>query len=546
MCVCEISPNAPSVSCIAGIDPNDQAKTMAACTFFTSVCRWLPLTGKIDRFSTSTPPPPSNWVDETSFAEKEEFEVNSMSRAMERLPEVLPTWGLSLLERLITLVEQSGEPSKKYKTPIDYLNTVSAMGSSSEGRLEVDLTRSHATLMNINAANDLYQSWSIFNLSISLFSQMDEQTLQCATRTLLVFCLENSCCGSVKDAANLIRSLVAASPEKGLRNCLPALAEGFETRKKQQCRLDVHCCVGFLPLISSFMPPCEVSVQTKAWRLRLMSGAVRNAGASTLQHIPLLQQCLDIGLQSPASSDKGVLKSACKLFRRLLSTLLSRYCMNRFSHNSGKLGDKCPWQLCAPVACDSEALDIQWHEPSEEERFMASELINVYVKQPLNSYSDSTPTEEWRRGLKVATYALVGAVCASVEDAENGDDEKFIAVGAVGDWGKGAEHTTSLRHWTLAFVHSAFNNILLSENGKTKTPDPKVLKLLMEMGQLAVTRRSFNTPSKVRSMRLVVVFIAFAPHSCKYITLLSKIRPKKAYITSHSLIFGLLMNRFLI
>ncbi len=228
--MCANSPNVLSLSFIAGIDPNDQAKTLAACTFFTSVCCWLPLTGKIDRFTTSTPPPPSNWVDETYSADKEAFEVDSMSRAMERLPEALPIWGLSLLERLITLIEQSGEPSKKFKKPIDYLNTVSAMGSS-EGRMEAEPTQFHAALMHINAANDQYQSWGIFSLSMSLFSQMDEQTLQCASRTLMVFCLENPCCDSVKDAANLLRALVAASPEKGLRNCLPALAEGFETRK---------------------------------------------------------------------------------------------------------------------------------------------------------------------------------------------------------------------------------------------------------------------------------------------------------------------------
>ncbi len=242
-----------------------------------------------------------------------------------------------------------------------------------------------------------------------------------------------------------------------------------------------------------------------------MSGAVRNAGASTLQYVPLLRRCLDIGLQSSASPDKGVLKSACKLLRRLLSTLICRYSMNTYSHNSGKAVGKCSWQLCAPVACDSEALDILWHEPCEEERFMASELINVYVKQPLNAYSDFTPTEEWRRGLKVATYALSGIVWASIERAKSGDDEKFIAVGALGGWGKGAEHATSLRHWTLAFVQSAFHNLFLSESGKTKTPDPKVLKQLMEMGQLAATRRSNNSPSKVRSMRLVVDCTVFTP-----------------------------------
>ncbi len=279
-----------------------------------------------------------------------------------------------------------------------------------------------------------------------------------------------------------------------------------------------------------------------------MSGAVRNAGASTLQHIPLLCRCLDVGLQSSASSDKGVLKSACKLLRRLLSTLICRYSMDTYSHNSGKAVGKCSWQLCAPVAFDSEALDILWHEPCEEERFMASELINIYVKQPLNAYSDFTPIEEWRRGLKVATYALSSTVWASIEDAESGDDEKCIAVGAMGGWGKGtdAEHATSLRHWTLAFVHSAFHNLFLSENGKTKTPDPKVLKQLMAMGHLAATRRSSHSPNKVRSMRLVVGCTVFTPQTCKYITLflLSKIRQKCLHC--HYLIIGLLMNRFLI
>ncbi len=231
-----------------------------------------------------------------------------------------------------------------------------------------------------------------------------------------------------------------------------------------------------------------------------MSGAVHNAGASTLQHVPLIRHCLDIGLQSSAGgSDKGVLKSACKLLRRILSTLISRYSMDERSHSSGKIGGGCSWQLCAPVTCDSGVLDILWHEPSDEERFVASELINCYVKQPLNTYLDSTTTiEEWRRGLKVATYALNATVWASVEDAENGDDQKFIAVGALGGWGKGAEHVTSLRYWALEFVHSAFHNLFLSINGRTKTPDPKVLKLLMQMGQLAATRRSAHSPSKVR------------------------------------------------
>ncbi len=269
--------------------------------------------------------------------------------------------------------------------------------------------------------------------------------------------------------------------------------------------LPYYLRISFFSLFS-FMP-CEVSPQTKAWRLRLMSGAVRNAGASTLQHVPLLRHCLDIGFQSSASSDKRVLKSACKLFRRLLSTLMCRYTMDTYSHSSGKvLRDDCrSWQLCAPAACDSRSTDISWHEPCEEERFLAAELVDTYVKQPLNAYSDFTPIEEWRRGLKVATYALSAIVWASIEDAESGDDGKFIAVGALGGWGKGAEHATSLRHWTLEFVHSAFHNLFLSENGKTKSPDPKVLKQLMEMGQLASTRRSANSPSKVR--RYICVYV---------------------------------------
>ncbi len=228
-----------SVFYIAGIDPNDQAKTSAACKFFSSVCCWIPLTGKIDVFTTtSTSLPPSPWADETtptsSSAEKEEeiFEIDSMSAAMERLPEVLPRWGLSLLERLLTLIEQRGEPSKKIKKPIDYLNTVSAIMGGGDGRMEGEPTQFHAALMHMNAANDRWQSWGIFSLSKLLFSQMDEQTLQCATRTLMIFCLENSSCASAaKDVANLLRALVAASPEKGLRNFLPALAEDFETRK---------------------------------------------------------------------------------------------------------------------------------------------------------------------------------------------------------------------------------------------------------------------------------------------------------------------------
>ncbi len=235
-CLCVNSPSVlrATVFYIAGIDPNDQAKTSAACKFFSSVCCWIPLTGNIDTFTTSTPPPPSHWADETttsSSADKEAFEVDSMSTAMERLPEALPRWGLSLLERLLTLVEQSGEPSKKLKKPIDSLNTVSAMGGS-DGRMEGGPTQFHAALMHMNAANDRWQSWGIFLLSKLLFSQMDEQTLKCATRTLILFCLENSSCASAaKDVANLLRALVAASPEKGLRNSLPALAEDFETRK---------------------------------------------------------------------------------------------------------------------------------------------------------------------------------------------------------------------------------------------------------------------------------------------------------------------------
>ncbi len=230
-----------------------------------------------------------------------------------------------------------------------------------------------------------------------------------------------------------------------------------------------------------------------------MSGAVRNSGVSVLQHVPLLRRCLDIGFQSSASSDKRVLKSACKLFRRLLSNLMCRYAMDTYSRFSGKgVRDYCSWQLCAPAACDAGSTDISWHEPCEEERDLAADLVDTYVVQPLSAYSNSTTIEEWRRGLKIATYALSAIVWASVEDSESGDDGKFIAMGALGGWGKGAEHVTSLRHWTLEFVHSAIHNFYLTENGKTKSPDQKVLKELMEMGQLASARRSSDPPSKVR------------------------------------------------
>ncbi len=103
------------------------------------------------------------------------------------------------------------------------------MMGGNDSSMDGEPNRFHAALMHMNAAQDRWQSWVIFSLSMSLFSQMDEQTLQCATRTLMVFCLETSSRDSAKDAANLLRALVAASPKNGLKNILPALAEGLES-----------------------------------------------------------------------------------------------------------------------------------------------------------------------------------------------------------------------------------------------------------------------------------------------------------------------------
>eukprot|EP01012_Entosiphon_sulcatum_P009732 TRINITY_DN15559_c0_g1_i1.p1 TRINITY_DN15559_c0_g1~~TRINITY_DN15559_c0_g1_i1.p1 ORF type:complete len:1757 (+),score=279.53 TRINITY_DN15559_c0_g1_i1:49-5271(+) len=214
---------------------------------------------------------------------------------------------------------------------------------------------------------------------------------------------------ATKPLGHLCAALVLAYPESALGRLIPVLLSDFLTAADHLTDVDL------------------------AWNGPLLAACCSSAGSALLKYEPQLVQTL---VPLWESDNKAHVKVACKVLRRILSTLTTVYPANlRLVPDSVWFGDGVTAKNWADQVSVQPGL-VDWHLPSAAEVSMAIRLFNTFIQRPMTSLQQLTAGEAIsdsslpavRTALKQIKKLLSGA-CTLLDDLpdtfRNGNDRRM-------------------------------------------------------------------------------------------------------------------------
>ena len=433
---------------LAGIDSNDQNKTIRTLILYRSLTSWIPVGGSpsewkhlnnttdgkfrpgVDSKSDGTMQIGNDLIDflykPTQSAEYlkalEKLPENSllkqgtdvegidMQLLLEEASSAMSDWVLEFLERVYALLRATGEREKAGKT--------SSGVASRHSSADVQQARNFSRVLK--------------ECLMQTFASMDDEIHRSAVSSVARFLSEETLPSAAKDASFLCQAVAAARVQSGevtspgLTALLPVIMDD----------LDHH------------------SNKTVVYRLRCLSGAVRSCSRAILKHKEEISHAFNFAL---GSKDKHVYKTGCKLLRHTLAALCESYPLSSDTTPRSvvrKLADSSSVTILG-MSSQLHGDPVQWHVPDGPSIQFAWELLQQHVMQrikdlaPTIDESDAMETDEiddtaynldipeLRRCLRVIRYALRGGAGilldfdtgADVSDttAENGSSGIQIA-----------------------------------------------------------------------------------------------------------------------
>jgi len=392
---------------LAGIDSNDQNKTIRTLILYRSLTSWIPVGGapkdwkylsvetdrKMDDKSDGTmvmgydlhghlykpTQSPSylqsvEMLSETSLLKQGSIRVDlDFDILVDEASSALSDWVLEFLERIYDLLRATGEREKTGKTSSGVANRHSSA--------DVQVARNFSRVLK--------------ECLTQTFSSMDDEVHKLAVNSAKRFLSEETLPNASKDTSYLCLAVCSARVKDG-----DVVSPGMDS------------------LVPVLMDELEHhSNKTVVYRLRCLAGAVRSCGVNIIKHKNEIKKAIAFAL---GSKDKHVFKTGCKLLRHTLSTLCESYCIcgglvPRISEKNGELIFGRSAQLHGDP--------IKWHVPNDECIQFASQLLNLHVlgriqhlpvskaTQNLDGTSDATLSidiQGLRRCLRVIRYALRG------------------------------------------------------------------------------------------------------------------------------------------
>lgn len=408
---------------LAGIDSNDQNKTIRTLILYRSLTSWVPVGGspkdwrnlKIDsdkdaddkwdgtkemakdlqgHFYDPTKSPEYveavNQLPETSLLKQgvasEEMDLNLL---INEASSAMSDWVLEFLDRVFSLLRASGEREKAGKTA----SGVASRHSSAD----VQQARNFSRVLKESL--------------VQTFASMDAEVHALAVKSVARFLSEETLPEACKDASFL---------------CLAVSSARFKNGVVSSPGLDA-----LMPVLMDDLE--HNSNKTAIYRLRCLAGAVRSCGVAIMKHKGDIQKAIQFAL---ASKDKQFFKTGCKLLRHTLSTLCESY-----SYASGTAPRSTETQGTILIGKSAQLHNdpIEWHIPNGDCIQFAWDLLNEHVLQAIaaipmskdgTDMSDGPGTDSSasidlpsiRRCLRVIRYALRGGAGILLE-IDTGDDE---------------------------------------------------------------------------------------------------------------------------
>ena len=423
---------------LAGIDGNDQSKTIRTLIFYRTVASWLPI-GKpmlanndhdsamiIDRvgneasdgdgdglgrqekgtwvFGREMPDAireiseskeywaalrnlPKNsllYQAKTAYKMENEEEKERLDYLMEEAAYSLGDWVLLFLERIYDILRAAGEQEKTGKS-----HGIASRHSSADAS-----DAKHFTML-------LKQCLS------QVFSAMDDTNFDLAARSVQTFLQSETLPLAVKYASILCEAVCATRSSSILNS------------KNCSAGLDI-----LLPLLVRDLS--SKSNTTILYRVRCLAGAIRQSGSSALKHKNSIISVLRFTLFG--QSDKKIFKAGCKMLRHLLASQCESYPIA--SDSCARLSGDAP--LGKPSRFNQD--HVRWHVPTGGQIDFAVEILSEFTYGSISSLSTSLNEDEvgsangdvqsdqkvdlmkWRKCLKILRYSLRGCSGVLLED----------------------------------------------------------------------------------------------------------------------------------
>ena len=384
---------------LAGIDSNDQNKTMRTLIFYRNLVMWLPVGGALNIASDGNETKGTIQIGQGMMNQRNII-INSSSykAALASLPEnsilsqknvdmldtdielasvmdeamsAMGDWSLSFLDRIYELLRATGEQEKLRKGHSGY--------GSSHGSMDIAVAKNVSRIMK--------ETMTYF------FSSMDTETYRSALRSVSQFFQEETLPFAVKDASLLCQAVCmtrfdlkdsSADASPGLDALVPILTEDLEHR----------------------------STKSAIYRLRCLSGAVRYAGSTVLKHKDRIVAAITYALSKP--DDKVLYKTGCKLLRHTLSSQCEEYPIAQSSHPM-KSGTNYTPGASAELKGDG----VKWCIPSGESIDFVVDLIDQTCLERLRSLGGvgGNHIQQWRQSLRVLRYTLRGCLGILLDDS---------------------------------------------------------------------------------------------------------------------------------
>eukprot|EP00903_Cladosiphon_okamuranus_P009771 g9290.t1 len=427
---------------LPGLDSNDVFKTMVTLQLYHLILCWVPVQGSPASYSSQAldgwKPSPPSWVDASEDEDADEHE--HLYIACEGLGGVMMEWSVAFLDRLFEVLRHKDKSSKVKAGDLasDTMNVAGAMTGTRVGNSGA----LSAMLGGGGRGSEAYLTGLIRAVTQQLFTMADDPAAEMASAKVLRFATDRALPNVEKDVAAVVEMVASARPERAVAAFFPALCDGL---------LAPGAAPGDAPALAPGASPVLLR-----WRLQLLSGLARGAGAALAPHGPALRRLISAGI---SHKDKRVRKGARKLLRKALMGLCEIRSADTRSLPPARWANVhsvAEWRrLCEPLAPDE--LDAAWVEPSREGLALAALLLEDFLGRPMQELTaelargrsgEDQPAGAavvagvWREHLKTMDYAFRGGVALLSDRGTPGEDQDtsgdhlrddiYLAVGGHG------------------------------------------------------------------------------------------------------------------
>ena len=410
---------------LAGIDSNDQHKSIRTLILYRSILSWMPVGGSpetwnvLDRdiggdsradgtrkvgndlfdaiarrretpeYVSAIDRLPSSSLLKQGVLPESYKELDMQRLVLEEASSALSDWSLEFLERVFGLLRASGEREKNGKA--------STGVASRHSSADVHQARNFSRVLT--------------ECLVQLFASMDDEVHKSAVRTVVRFIEEETLSFAAKDAAIICQAAAAA---RRVDDCVysPGLDALVGTLTDNLTR---H------------------STKTLVYRVRCLAGAVKTAGPCLMKHRQVIASTITFAL---ASEDRHLLKTGCKLLRHTLATLSETYPIST-AYRPRVYRGSCDGSVILGRSAQLHGDEVEWYVPDAACVEFFAELISSNVVNRLDelcrSHEDSDrckmlsmlDVNELRRFLRVVRYSIRGGAGLLLDrevEGTNADD----------------------------------------------------------------------------------------------------------------------------